>query len=170
MPPPVIYKLPLTDETRGVRTPLFKYIRATDEPGRILDLILLPLSPGDTMAGMSRIFVLPSEKATYEKDDKVLMFGRRDPWPYLNVTTHRVAVPDAQIMHMEPEGKPGDSGGPVLTPSGALVCMNYGHGNSAASGAMVISSELFEIATTSTDGFVKGWNYNPLVAQATIQP
>lgn len=161
----------LFDETSGARTPLFKYLRATNEPGRILDLILLPLSPGDPMASMSKIFVLPDEKATYGLDDKVLMFGRRDPWPHLNVSTHRVTVPDPAIMHMEPEGKSGDSGGPVLTAGGSLVGMNYGHDNpGGAPGAMVILSELIEIAATTSDGYVNGWSYQQPVAQTGIQP
>lgn len=161
---------PLFDETNGVKTPLFKYLRATDDPDRILDLILLPLSPGTAMAKMSRIFVLPSEKAKSVKDDKVLMFGRRDPWPHLNVTTHRVAVPDPAIMHMEPEGTKGDSGAPVLTTAGSLVGMNFGHDNPQIPGAMVISSEIIEVASTAMDGFVNGWTYTQPVAQAQIQP
>lgn len=160
----------LFDETSSVKSPLFKYLRTTSEPDRILDLLLLPLSPGEPMARMSKIFALPDEKAAYAKDDKVFMVGRRAPWPYVNLTTHVVTVPDAQIMHMEPEGKPGDSGGPVLTSAGALVGMNYGHGNAAASGAMVITSELIEIAATTTDGFVKGWTYSSVAPQGRTQP
>jgi hypothetical protein len=163
-------KVPLFDETTEVRIPLFKYFRATDEPERILDLILLPVAAGELMASMTRIFTLPDEKATYAKNDKVVMFGRRDPWPYLNVTTHRVSLPAPAIMHMEPEGQKGDSGAPVLTPTGSLVGMNYGHGNAEASGAMIISAELIELAATTTDGYVPGWTYQHPVPQTHNQP
>ncbi len=51
-----------------------------------------------------------------------------------------------------------------------LLPMNLGHGNEAASGAMVISSEVIEIPSTTTDGYVPGWTHQLPVSQAQTQP
>lgn len=164
----IVAQVPLFDEDKDARTPLFKYGRATDPPGRILDLILLPLSPEEPMANISKIFVFPDDKATYSQGDEVTMLGRRDPWPQLSVTTHVVTEPDSAIMHMEPEGKQGDSGGPVISATGSLVGMIYGSGNPHIPGAMVISAAIIEAVTGAVDGFVDGWSYSEAVIETRL--
>jgi hypothetical protein len=155
-----VSRVPVFDvDGNGTKVPRFLFGRPQDAPGRIMDIILLPLSPEEAMSSMSTIFALPSSRATYKLGDEVTMLGRRDPWPNLSVAKHVLTDQAGAVLYMHPEGQQGDSGGPVVCSTGLLVGMNYGGQNSLRPGAILISAELIEKISTAVNGFIGGWAY-----------
>ena len=104
----------------GDRRPRFRFLRAQDVPNILMDVIMLPLEPGELATEAADIFDLPNEWApTYSRGQDVYMAGCQ-PWPDLKVQSHSLTEPG--IVHLvDPPQTPGFSGGPVVDAAGLLV-------------------------------------------------
>lgn len=148
----------------GTRTPRFKYARTSDEPGVIIDMILLPLASTDTLANMSKVFPLPAAAPTGVGHPAVAV-GRR-PWPTLTTTSHEVTGAWNGMLRIKPPVQSGYSGGVLLNPSGALLGLNYGAENPLAPGeGLVMTAGVILAMHNSSEGFVQGWDYTDEVKQ-----
>lgn len=160
----------LFDMHDGSKTPRFKYGRSNDVPGILADVILLPLSAGDPMASMSEIFLLPAQ-STARIGETVTAVGCR-PWPASNTAAHVITGLDGAVLHVEPPTQPGDSGGPVVTSSGALLAMSYGLDNPSTPGhqGLTLTVGLIQAVAGAVDGFIAGQTYSDAVTQTRTHP
>ncbi|SEJ78435.1 Trypsin-like peptidase domain-containing protein [Arthrobacter sp. yr096] len=151
-------------ESDGTKVPRFKYARSSDVPKQIADVILLPLESTDDMASMSQIFPLPAPALT-AVGQPVVAVGRR-PWPTLTTSDHEVVGLWNGMVRIKPPVQPGYSGGVLLTPSGALLGINYGTDNPMVPGeGLAMAAGLIVAMHNSSEGFVDTLDYTEEVKQ-----
>lgn len=159
----ILAQVPLFDGDRGEgRVPLFKYGRTTSEPRQLLDLILVPLSADYLHAASSKVFLLPPPiPAAAQVGDKAVIVGCRN-WPRITTESYSLAgsSSDQVVIHIDPPSRVGESGGPLLTPAGGLLGINYGDGNAYAPGmGLVLNAACIDWLHTAKNGYIEGINY-----------
>lgn len=136
----------------GERRPRFKFLRAEDVPNILMDVIMLPLEPGDPTIEAAGVFDLPNEWAsTYTRGQDVYMVGCQ-PWPHVKVQSHSLTEPGT-VHLVEPPLTPGFSGGPVVDVAGLLVGMAFGtDGTNYTGRGLLVAAPLIGRIATSVDG------------------
>lgn len=144
-----IGRYPLFDKSEdAARDPRFKFLRAQT---RLVDMILLPLEPGDPLLEAFDAFQLPSETAPTSLNQSVTMVGCK-PWPTVNKQPHTLALVGA-IHHVSPQQEEGYSGCPVIDSDGCLVGMPFGGDLPGAPGrGLLVSAGIIHAATRAIDG------------------
>lgn len=158
----LLARVPLFEEdASGMRVPLFKYGRTTDDPQRLLDLIMVPLATDHLKAVKSEAFLLPESLASAQIGDEVVIVGCRE-WP--KIKTERYTLKGAStgsvVFYTEPPSQKGESGGPLLTSSGGLLGINYGGDNPQAPGTgLILTAAFFTLLPAAENGYIRGLAY-----------
>lgn len=107
----------------GAKQPLFRFFRRHD-PSLLVDLILLPLGPGEAWVSNFRVFHLPNDSAPVADGQTATMVGC-NPWPQVNHRSH-VLTPNDLFLYADPQQEQGYSGCPIIDSKGLLIGMPYG--------------------------------------------
>lgn len=136
----------------GERRPLFRFLRAADSPNILMDVIMLPLEPGEVASESIDIFNLPNDCApTYSRGQEVLMAGCQ-PWPNVKVQSHSLIKPGVVHLVTPPQTR-GFSGGPAVDANGLLVGMAFGTDEPNYSGhGQLVAAPLIARLANSVDG------------------
>ncbi len=147
-----------TEDSDARRIPLFKYHLRQDRPGRIADIILLPIPPDHPVAELYSDFDLPANIGDHEVGAAVTMLGRKvSTFPSLVVTPGFTTMQAGPLRFMIPEGEEGDSGGPVTNGRGQLLGMNVGSHENLPSQAMLMSPETIVAVASAVEGVAEDW-------------
>ncbi|MBP2266314.1 hypothetical protein J3A64_001778 [Pseudarthrobacter sp. PvP004] len=150
------------------RIPRFKYQLREDMPGRMADIILLPLGQEVQLEQTYRFFDLPAEIGDHRPGAPVTLVGRpTSTFPQLVATTGHATVQAGPLRLMFPAGQDGDSGAPVINAQGLLLGMNVGSHVNAMDQAMLLSPEAIVALASSVDGVALEWPQFAAVSPGT---
>jgi hypothetical protein len=162
-------RVPLfSDDEDGNRVPVFHYGRM-DDPGRILDLIMVPLPAPELLLAAPEAF-RPFLPVTVRVDEPAAIVGCHD-WPRVNTKHYfvRGATDGSIALYIDPASEKGESGGPLLSMSGELLGVNYASDHPDAPGlGLVLNAELIRLIASADEGYMEGQQRPD--CQATTSP